>query len=299
MHVDLTLENGQNRRKIGKPYSTQHYSKSFWCELETVEMGEDVPGPAPADRNILRAMKSAGTGSAAVVVLKRMTSRRGMDPTRSLRSDKTKSMVRKGVEDDKESEDEEIIEKRVLDRYADLVLKKHPPIRNIRRLNRKNLVDRLVFEEDLRIGLFQLLSHILVFVFIMETLNISKNVKAMRGIYIDLDNSFDFENLRSISSRDDFILNWIPALSENSKKYFVRGSRYFDTGGAGSVQLHAGTKEFSEPVSLGGSTVSIQLPSFSFTAWVQLSPEFSEGYIFRKRLLPASKTSCWGNMPAL
>jgi hypothetical protein len=230
--------------------------------------------------------------ASAGVLFKRVTSRRGnTNSFLSPRSDKNHNGILNGDADGgSESDEKEDRESRVRRRYTLLVKKIFHP------MNRKNLVDRLIFEEDLRSGFFLLLRHLLVFVFIMETLNISKNVKAMRGIYIDLDNSFEFDDLRSISSRDDFISNWIPALSESSKKYFVRGSRYFDTGGAGSVQLHSGTVQFSEPVSLGGFSVSIQLQSFSFTAWVQLVPEFVEGYIFRKRLLPTSKMTCWGEL---
>ena len=227
-------------------------------------------------------------------VLTRITSRRGanLSPQNSFRDAHNEQYH------DSDDVDEAVGRKRQ-EKFISLVQKRHPPLQDLIRkrasLHRKNLIDRLVFEEDLRIGFLRLLRHILLFIFIMQTLNISKNVRVMRGIYIDLDNSFDLDNLRTISSRDDFISNWIPALSKSSKKYFIRSSRYFDTGGAGSVQLHAGTVLFSEPKSLGGLSISVHLDTFSFTAWLQVAPEFVEGYIFRKRMQPASKMICWGN----
>jgi hypothetical protein len=243
-------------------------------------------------------MKRAATDRlAARLMLKRITrrnikkKRRNEDPP-----DHSKSGSSDDTRDDvTESEDEEI-EKRVLENYANLVWKMYPPIQKITRLHRKNLVDRLVFEEDLRYGIARLFRQILVFIFLMETVNLSKNVKAMRGIYVELDNSFDFYNLRKVTSRDDFISHWIPALSAHSKKYFIRGSQYFDTGGAGAVQLHGGTEVFTQPKSLGGLSISIYLQSYSFTAWVQVAPEFVGGYIFRKRLLPTSPMICWGEL---
>ncbi len=230
----------------------------------------------------------------ARIMLKRITSRRGTDTSDIRTSNRSKRKI-----DDELEDDDDETEQRVLKNYARLVRKFYKPTEKIARLHRKNLIDRLVFEEDLRFGILRLLTHILIFVFIMETLHISKNVKAMRGIYAELDDSFHFDGLKNVASRDDFISNWIPELSARSKKYFIRGSKYFDTGGAGSVQLNSKTILFSEPKSLGGLSISIHLRSFSFTAWVRLVPEFVDGYIFRKRLLPASKMICWGEFLSL
>jgi hypothetical protein len=169
-----------------------------------------------------------------------------------------------------------------------------------RRLHCKNLADRLIFESDLMIGTARLFKQILVFGLLIGALNISSNEQVKRGIYIDLDNSFDFSSLQAVTSRDEFISTWIPAISASSKKYFIRSSTYFDSGGAGSVELHTGTVLFSEAKLLGGLELSVQLPCFSFTAWVQMVPEFVQGYVFRKRLQPAgsgSELSCWGAVP--
>jgi hypothetical protein len=168
-----------------------------------------------------------------------------------------------------------------------------------RRLNCKNLADRLIFESDLMIGTVRLFKQILVFGLLIGALNISSNEQVKRGIYIELDNSFDFDGLQAVLSRDEFISTWVPAISASSKKYFIRSSTYFDSGGAGAVELHTGTALFTESKLLGGLELSIQLPSFSFTAWVQMVPEFVQGYIFRKRLQPAgsgSELSCWGKI---
>jgi hypothetical protein len=186
-----------------------------------------------------------------------------------------------------------------LDDCARIIQKKFRERLHKRRLHCKNLADRLIFESDLMIGTARLFKQILVFGLLIGALNISSNEQVKRGIYIDLDNSFDFDGLQSVLSRDEFISVWVPAISASSKKYFIRSSTYFDSGGAGSVELHTGTALFTEAKLLGGLELSIQLPSFSFTAWVQMVPEFIQGYIFRKRLQPAgsgSELSCWGTI---
>ena len=165
------------------------------------------------------------------------------------------------------------------------------------RFHRKNLADRLIFESDLMVGSVRLSKQLLVFGLLIASLNFSSNEQAKRGIYTELDNSFDFDGLRQVDSRDEFISSWVPGIAASSKKYFTRSSAYFDPGGAGTVELHTGTELFSESRLLGGLMLSIHLPSFSTTAWVQLVPEFLKGYIFRKRPQPAgtaSKLSCWG-----
>ena len=147
------------------------------------------------------------------------------------------------------------------------------------------------------VGSVRLFKQLLVFGLLIGSLNISSNEHAKRGLYTDLDDSFDFEGLLQVESRDEFISRWVPSIAASSKKYFPRSSAYFDAAGAGTVELHTGTALFSESVLLGGLVLSIHLPSFSATAWVQLVPEFIQGYVFRKRPQPAgpaSKLSCWG-----
>ena len=186
---------------------------------------------------------------------------------------------------------------RDLDDYARIIQRKFRERLHKRRLHCKNLADRLIFEHDLMIGTVRLFKQILLFGLIIWALSISSKEQVKRGIYIDLDNSFGFENIAAVSSRDDFISNWVPSISTASKKYFIRSSGYFDPGSAGAVELHSGTELFLEARLLGGLELSIQLPSFSFTAWVQTVPEFAQGYVFRKRLQPAgngSELSCWG-----
>jgi hypothetical protein len=185
----------------------------------------------------------------------------------------------------------------VFDDKAILIQRKFREHYYKRRFHRKNLADRLIFESDLMVGSVRLFKQLLVFGLLIASLNVSSNEQAKRGIYTDIDHSFDFDGLRQVNSRDDFISSWVPSIAASSKKYFTRSSAYFDAGGAGTVELHARTEIFSESVLLGGLMLSIHLPSFSTTAWVQLVPEFLEGYIFRKRPQPAgtaSKLSCWG-----
>jgi hypothetical protein len=166
-----------------------------------------------------------------------------------------------------------------------------------KRVHCKNLADRLIFESDLMKGTVRLLKQILVFALIMIALGISSNERVKRGIYLELDNSFNFDQLELVQSSDDFTSKWVSEIATNSKKYFIRSSKYFDSSGAGIVELHTSDELFAKPKLLGGLSLSVYLPVFSFTAWVKMGSEFSNGYVFRKRLQAAgdgSDLSCWG-----
>jgi hypothetical protein len=88
-------------------------------------------------------------------------------------------------------------------------------------------------------------------------------------------------------------MNVLPTMSEKSKKYFALSSRYFDTKFEGAVQLIGELKSFDGPEVQGGFDLSIQSPSFSFSVWLRLSPQFVRGYIIRKKPMATSELVCW------
>jgi hypothetical protein len=72
------------------------------------------------------------------------------------------------------------------------------------RLHRKNLVERLFFEENMVMGTIRLINQIMVFALLVTALNGSSDQEIKRGIYTDLDSTFDFQSLQSLGSRDGF-----------------------------------------------------------------------------------------------
>lgn len=73
-----------------------------------------------------------------------------------------------------------------------------------RRLHRKNLVERLFFEENMVMGTIRLVNQIMVFALLVMALNGSSDQETKRGIYQDLDAIFDFQGLQELGSRDEF-----------------------------------------------------------------------------------------------
>jgi len=114
-------------------------------------------------------------------------------------------------------------------------------------------------------------------------------------LYIRAGHSFEFDHLLEIQSRQEFT-EFLPTLSQSSKRYFALSSQYFDTQGNGDVQLVGALKSFSNPEILSGLELSIMNPEFSFTCWIKTTPQFVSGYLVRKRPAAsgaASHLSCW------
>lgn len=99
-----------------------------------------------------------------------------------------------------------------------------------------------------------------------------------------------------LSGREIFVEESMAAISEKSKEFFVLSSTYFASD-QGSKQLVTHAEKFSSPKVLGGLQLSVQIPEFSFTAWVSTEPQFVSAYILKKRIMPAgpgSELACWG-----
>ena len=168
--------------------------------------------------------------------------------------------------------------------------------RNGGRLHRRNLADRLLFESSMLRGTFRLVNQALIFGLMVMAALLGSDVSVKRGIFNNLKDAFQLEDVTGIKNRPDFV-DALAQISSQSKDFFILSSKYFDTEEAGFVQLLGPLKSFSAPKLLGGIDLSINAPTVSFTAWVKTEPLFVKGYIMRKRLLPAgygSELSCWG-----
>ena len=131
----------------------------------------------------------------------------------------------------------------------------------------------------------------------MTSLNLSSYTQSLHGIYVDLDEAFDFNRLVTIRTKNEFLNMSLMDLSAKSKKFLVRSSEYFDSDGKGQVDLLQSKIYFTTPKMVMGIDLSMQLPSVSFTAWVRLDEYFSGGYIIRKKMAVSgtgSLHSCWG-----
>ena len=136
-----------------------------------------------------------------------------------------------------------------------------------------------------------------MFALLMTSLNLSTNTQALRAIYEDLDQTFDFGQLMSARTKSDFLNTSLIDLSAKSKQFLVRSSNYFDPDGKGQVDLLRSKTKFAQPKLVLGVDLSIQLPSVSFTAWVRLDETFDGGYVVRKRMAASGTEalqSCWG-----
>ena len=166
-----------------------------------------------------------------------------------------------------------------------------------KRLHRQHLAERLMFETNLLSGAQRFCLQLIVFLLLVISLNLASNLNVKRGLFLDLNSTYNFHRIENIESRVDFISKTISKISDSSKTFFVQSSEYFNPGSAGFVELNTNQQLFSRPAVLAGVRLSMQVPIFSFTAWIRLTPDFSSGYIFRKRIVsagPGSGLSCWG-----
>ena len=196
------------------------------------------------------------------------------------------------------------------------------------RLNAKNLAARCLFESKLMSGLFSLFVQLGIFLLLLAALGYTGNPPAKRGVYTNLrtyrrprllprsqfrappslvskpecmhacecaEDSFDFDSLWAIKSRDAFV-EALGRLSSSYKKYFLLSPLYFDTRGQGDVQLIGNFQKFTQPIAASGFDLTIRAPTISLTAWIKIRPQFQSGYIIRKRPSSsgvASDLSCW------
>jgi hypothetical protein len=166
-----------------------------------------------------------------------------------------------------------------------------------RRLHRLHLAERLMFETNLLSGAQRFFLQLMVFVMLVILLNLASNLDAKQGLFRDLNSSYNFQRIENSPSREEFLSSAIFKMSDTSKKYFVQSAEYFSSGGAGSVVLNTNQQLFSRPAVLAGVSLSMQVPAFTFTAWIKVAPDFAGGYIFRKRIVrtgAGSSLSCWG-----
>lgn len=168
------------------------------------------------------------------------------------------------------------------------------------RLHAQHLGDRLVFEQGLVRGVFRLMNQLLMFFAIIYALELGaqkSGPSVQRGIYDNLKDSFGFDSLLEIKSREGLV-DALPKLSRAAKKYMARSSLYFDAKGTGDVELIGDLKSFSTPEVLGGVDLTILSRTISFTAWIKTTPQFLRGYLIRKRPTAepgeTSELACWG-----
>jgi len=164
-----------------------------------------------------------------------------------------------------------------------------------KRLHRVNLAERLHFESATTLGLLRFFNQLMVFALFVAALSFSSDQEVKRGILTTLDNEFDFEGISDVARRDQFVSESMAGISEKSKEFFILSNKYFDDQGIGSTQLIRDITTFSGPKL--STPVQLAVLEFSFTAWVKVVPQFVEGYILRKRLVPdgpASGLACWG-----
>lgn len=165
------------------------------------------------------------------------------------------------------------------------------------RLHRDNLSQRLLFEWSLLYGAMRLFNQIAVFALLLIAVQLSGDSRTKRGIYHNLKDHFDFDELTENAHRSD-IRPMLQELSVKSKDFFLLSSQYFEPEDmGGTVELIGDMEPFSQYKVIGGVQLSITIPDFSFTCWVKTVRQFKRGYIIRKRITPSGSgtgLACWG-----
>ena len=109
-------------------------------------------------------------------------------------------------------------------------------------------------------------------------LGLSGEPSVKRGIYDDLAEAFDLNQLVNIKSRELFEQR-LPEISSKSKRYFLLSSIYFDSGTQGNLELLSAFTSFTAPHVLSGVDLSIQAREISFSAWIRIHTDFTRGYV--------------------
>ena len=164
------------------------------------------------------------------------------------------------------------------------------------RLHCRNLSERLLLESHVVHGTFRLLNQLMIFSFLLAAISFGSDPSIKRGVYNELADAFSFEEIRQTKLRGQ-IYDELKLLSETSKGYMLLSNRYFTSGERGPVTLLGPLQSFATSQVLGGIDLSIEVPEFSFSAWVRSTPQFVRGFIVRKRLVSAGhgqELSCWG-----
>ena len=175
------------------------------------------------------------------------------------------------------------------------------------RLHCRNLSERLLLENHIVRGTFRLLNQLMIFSLLLVAISFGSDPSIKRGVYNELADAFSFREMTKTKLRGQ-IYDELRLLSDTSKNYMLLSNRYFTSGKHGPVTLLGPLRSFATSQVLGGVDLSIEVPSFSFTAWVRSTPQFVRGFLVQKRLVSAGDgqdLSCWGwrldktNGPAL
>jgi hypothetical protein len=169
--------------------------------------------------------------------------------------------------------------------------------RTNRRLYKKNLIERLEYERRFTFGFLGLFNQTAIFFLLIASLYLGGQEDMQRGIYFALNEAFDFDAIKTVSSRDEFMTEMMPHIATTSKKYFVLSSQYFDTKDKGALELLKPVTHFAVPRLLNGVQVNLNLPSFSWTCWVKMSSFSRSGaHVVRKRIETEGSSQeqwCW------
>ena len=72
------------------------------------------------------------------------------------------------------------------------------------KLHRKNLVERILFEDSMLMGTIRLINQVMVFTFLLLALNSSSNQAAKAGIFKTLEATYDFAGTSSCAAKIEF-----------------------------------------------------------------------------------------------
>jgi len=148
------------------------------------------------------------------------------------------------------------------------------------------------FERELLFGTVRLVNFLVIFLLFTFALGLSDHTQWKRGVYVNLDAAFGFEDLGGITTRNDLV-EAFKSIGDVTKEFLPLSSHYFENEGD-MVLLHD-LQSFSGPMTLNGviPQVDSASQSFSIVAWVSKDQFFQEDFIVRKQ---ASETPEWEDL---
>ena len=129
----------------------------------------------------------------------------------------------------------------------------------------------------------------------LAALDLCTNQKVRFGVRENFRTSFALDDIARVSRRDEFQAR-LQEIASISKDFFPLSSRHFDNHDQGDMQLIGPVRSFVGPILLSRTDITC-LPTFSFSVWVRVVPQFLKGYVVRKgtgTAGPGADLACWG-----
>eukprot|EP00960_Hanusia_phi_P053816 762467-Hanusia_phi.AAC.3 len=162
--------------------------------------------------------------------------------------------------------------------------------RNQKRLLKRDiLIERLMLEDALCVGLLRLICFLLIFFLLIYVTSLGVSAKYNLGVVHHIEDKLDLGTFKDIKSLPA-LRNYVPDLGQRIKDFaLASNNRFVDSF---SKQLIGSMTSFINPLSIY-EDINIDRPEFTLTAWINPTSPV-EGAIIRKPMPSDTSLSCWG-----